>query len=499
MKAQHYPSAMVEFDLEITYGQLNKPSITFSPSANGTTVTMTAQAGATIWYTEGIGGEPEDPTNELADSEKEYTGPFVADELLIDHNYRAIALAPQMLASPVAPESGQSNTTTPDYAPSGLSVGSPQEDSLTVSWNPVAWSAPHGTVTYVVDRAADPSFGAAVPLPVVGTSVVDIGLSGSTQYWYRVHAVRGMASAVDSATVSGTTATGPPVSPTGLTATSVTATTIDLSWNAVAGASEYKIIRDSGTPEVGTVTAPATTFTDTGLNSGIMYSYEVVASNVGGDSPPSAPDSALTFPATPANLTPATATPPKVVSVTWTASAGAAAYELWRDNGLGGAIVWLTDVGAPATSYTDAATVEYRTYRYQILAKNGSPEQKSALSTVASVLTSRNPCPGDNCTGQPWVLTQPARLWAWGSPCSGAALCSTAVESGVDGWDMSAWRLPNGADWAAKPNKSQWGDGTLVTCASEYFDPVHDHCDWNDTEVQAPNGGSDELWFVRNP
>jgi hypothetical protein len=65
-----------------------------------------------------------------------------------------------------------------------------------------------------------------------------------------------------------------PATPTGLTATPVSSSQIDLSWNAVSGASGYDIERD------GTVIVfdhVGTSYSDTGLNPSTLYTYRVRA------------------------------------------------------------------------------------------------------------------------------------------------------------------------------------------------------------------------------
>jgi len=80
---------------------------------------------------------------------------------------------------------------------------------------------------------------------------------------------------------------GAPYAVTGLAATAG-AGQVSLSWNAVAGATSYRIYRtaESGnepaTPSVSGITSTA--YTDTGLNPGTTYYYRVVAVNSGGPS-----------------------------------------------------------------------------------------------------------------------------------------------------------------------------------------------------------------------
>ena len=132
--------------------------------------------------------------------------------------------------------------------------------------------------TLVVDKAAP------------GTTHTDTGLSAGTQYSYALFAHDGVPNYATSATVSGgtdTPDTTPPGPVTGVGATK-TATTVSLSWtNPGAGDLAGVMIRRAagGTPPatassgtlVASVTAPGTTYVDSGLAPATQYSYALFA------------------------------------------------------------------------------------------------------------------------------------------------------------------------------------------------------------------------------
>jgi hypothetical protein len=80
---------------------------------------------------------------------------------------------------------------------------------------------------------------------------------------------------------SDTTAPTPPPAPTGLAATQLSLTSARVSWNAVTGATSYRLERADAanpgtwTPVGGTLTT--ITYDDTGLTAGVTYNYRVAA------------------------------------------------------------------------------------------------------------------------------------------------------------------------------------------------------------------------------
>jgi hypothetical protein len=81
------------------------------------------------------------------------------------------------------------------------------------------------------------------------------------------------------------TVIGPPSAPTGLASTAQTSSTITLTWNAVSGATSYRVYRAAAL--VGSPTSA--TFADSGLAADTSYSYTVSAVNVVGEGSQSSP------------------------------------------------------------------------------------------------------------------------------------------------------------------------------------------------------------------
>ncbi len=138
------------------------------------------------------------------------------------------------------------------------------------------WSAPN-RVSSVTSPHIEDSFqwGDYNGMDVFGTSQV-VGIFTDNR-----NEGGGTADSVDVyAAASGTVAPcTPPAAPTGLTATAAGQTQINLSWSAVAGATEYRILRasTSGGPYTQVGTSTTTSFSNTGLTCNTGYFYVVRA------------------------------------------------------------------------------------------------------------------------------------------------------------------------------------------------------------------------------
>jgi hypothetical protein len=168
---------------------------------------------------------------------------------------------------------------------------------------------------------------------------------------------------------------------------------VTLTWTASSGATGYNVKRatSSGGPYTQLAGSTSPEYSDSPVTNGTTYYYVVSALNVAGESANSGeasatPEAARAPPAAPINLT-ATAGD-SMVTLTWTASSGAAGYYVKRSTTSGGPY---TQIAAPtSTSYADASSLTNgTTYYYVVSAINSAGE--SANSAQASAVPSSPP------------------------------------------------------------------------------------------------------------
>lgn len=286
-------------------------------------------------------------------------------------------------------------SVVPPNAPSELTgAPDPAEPSAKVN---LAWTDNSFTEEgFQIERSTDGG-GSYFPLadtPTDTTTYVDgyVSPPGRT-YVYRVSAYRGGAYSPPSNVVSVTTAPAPPTS---LTA-KPSATQVNLQWAASLGAETYTVRREifaDGTVTYAIVRTGivGTAFTDSDLTPQTSYFYRVTAVNTGGESTPAEIGTATTapppIPAAPTNL--AAAGGDAQVALNWSASDGAATYNVKRSTTAGGGYVGIAS-GITATDYTDAPTANGTTYYYVVSASNSSGE--SVDSNEASAIPQIPPPP----------------------------------------------------------------------------------------------------------
>jgi hypothetical protein len=178
-------------------------------------------------------------------------------------------------------------------APEGVGATPASAGTINVSWTSV-----DGATRYRVERSMD-GVSDWVPVAEVDASVVtfvDDGLAANVTYYYRVTSIAAALASAPSDVASATTLPAPPPTPV-VTVTLSSSSEITLSWSDVAGETGYRIERSTDGltwTEIGTTGADVTSYADGGLAPSTTYSYRVFASNLGGDSPASAVESAAT-------------------------------------------------------------------------------------------------------------------------------------------------------------------------------------------------------------
>jgi fibronectin type 3 domain-containing protein len=222
----------------------------------------------------------------------------------------------------------------PPSSPTGLTATAISPSQIRISWTAVA-----GVTGYHIYRDSAPL------KSVVSTSTTDTGLTANTLYCYAVSGYNAAGvESVKSGQVCATTQLTAPPTPTGLRATGSAGPPpkVTLAWNASAGANKYNIYRDGGVTPVLSVSAPAVTAEDTtDLLAKTGYCYTVSAEDVAGNESDQSTQvctaTGTAAPPMPTGLTAvavgSSAIPlvPYKVTLTWTTSAGAATYYIYRD------------------------------------------------------------------------------------------------------------------------------------------------------------------------
>jgi hypothetical protein len=207
------------------------------------------------------------------------------------------AVADPSVATSHDPSSAPPITTADADVPEAVAAESHSSTAIHIEWHEVA-----AATAYSIRRTDEPP-GTVTGWALVGktnggvTTYTDVGLEPATTYWYRVSAITTSGAAVASDIVSATTSVAPPEAPSVLAI--ATSTTADLSWADVASETAYRIERSAegaiGWSVIGTTGMDVTAYRDSALLPETTYLYRVVATNAGGDSPPSAVVSVTTL------------------------------------------------------------------------------------------------------------------------------------------------------------------------------------------------------------
>jgi len=368
-------------------------NLTVTPGAAGATLHWTGSTSGSptsysIYRGTATDGEATTPVGTVSGTTTTFTDSGLTNGKTYFYNVAAnnsTGVSPDTNEVSVSP--GPATTVPP--APSGLTAN-PANDEIDLTWNPSA-----GATSYSVYRGTAPG---AEGTTAVGTTTTNsfsnTGLTNGTGYYYTVaasNAAGASAKTAETNTVPSAAVVAPPV-PFGVVVTP-SAGQISLQWTYEENATSYQVYRGTtpggeGATPLATVTSSS--YTDTAVTSGTTYYYEIVALTGTTASARSTEYSANTngttgtAPATPTGLVASAGN--ASVGLTWTASAGATSYSIYRGTAAGAE--GATAVGtSTSNSFTNTGLTNGTTYYYTITASNTAGTSAKSAEVHATPTT----------------------------------------------------------------------------------------------------------------
>ena len=267
---------------------------------------------------------------------------------------------------------------TPIPAPEPLLITATTANTISLSWNDI-YDNEEG---FRVERF-DPVFGGMVTIMTLGaniTSFLDTGLILGQSYSYEVLAFD---SGGDSYRAFAFGQATPIPAPVPLLILSVTANTIALGWSDIYNDEEgFRVKRFD--PVTGTMVTIAilgpniTEFLDAGLNPGIVYLYEVVAFNSGGESYAAFTTAQATPTPSPSPLR-ITSVTANTIGLAWAdIYSNEDGFHVKRFDPASGNLVAIATVGAGVTTFRDTGLIPGTSYYYEVVAFNSGGESYAA-------------------------------------------------------------------------------------------------------------------------
>ena len=245
----------------------------------------------------------------------------------------------------------------------------------------LTWNAVYGATSYRIYRSTSKGSGYSLLGTTTATSYTNTGAKAGTTYYYRVKACNDAGLSPYSNIVSGQvkTVTPKPAAPVVKIGNSASSGKPMLTWNAVSGATSYKVYRatsQNGTYSLlGTVTA--TSYTNTGAKAGTTYYYKVKAVNSAGES---AYSNVVSGRATVTTLTMGHTSTSGKPQLTWKAVSGATSYKVYRATTKNGAYSVINTT--KARTYTNTGAALGTTYYYKVEALNAAGKSMGFSAVV---------------------------------------------------------------------------------------------------------------------
>lgn len=279
-------------------------------------------------------------------------------------------------------------------APSGLAAVTASSTTINLTWTD---NSDNETGFRIERKLVSGSFAEIGTVAAGVTTFGDTGLTPSTQYIYRVRAYNGSGNSSYSDEAGDTTQSSspvllPPSAPTLLAAVAISTSQINLSWTDNANNEfNFRIERKTGAgsfAEVATVNADVTTYSDTGLAAGTLYTYRIRAFNAAGYSSytneASATTESIVPPGDPSGLT-ASVISTTAIDLAWTDNASDELGFKIERRSENGTFTEIATVGANITAYHDVGLSPATRYYYRVRAYKSSIN--SSYSNEASGLT----------------------------------------------------------------------------------------------------------------
>ena len=279
--------------------------------------------------------------------------------------------------------SGTTTTTTVPAVPASISATAASSTSVTVSW--LTSTGATGYDLYELENGQTVLIGSYA----AGTTSASVsGLSASTTYSFQVAADNSVGSNATKWTQVTTPAAAVVVTaPQNFHVAASSSTTAALSWQAVSGATGYRVYEWNGSSAVliGNLAAGSTSVNVSGLTAGSTQYFYITAFNATSSASTAwvsvvMPAAASTAPTAP--VVTATATSSTTGKLSWTASPGATGYQI--DYLSHGQAVSLGSVGSSATSVVISGMSAGTTYQFAIVAYNSTTQAASAWTALTT-------------------------------------------------------------------------------------------------------------------
>jgi fibronectin type 3 domain-containing protein len=293
-------------------------------------------------------------------------------------------------------KSNYASETTVDCPAPG--VPTPRAEPLSSTSIRVSWDSIPNASSYTVYRsvARDGAYSDSIA-NTAGRSFTHTGLSPSQTYYYKVAAINSCGKSGQSSYTSATTEACPkPVAPTNLSTVRKSSSSIEISWDEVSTAVNYKIYRSAtstGTyAHIGTTNGKGSvTFTDTELGSATTYYYKVAAESDCEESAMSNYAFASTecdiIPPAPSSVT-AEALSSTEITISWSSVSGANTYIIYyATDGVNGNYRRLTSVLNSYSSRTITSFNPATTYYFRVASANNCDEESAKSTSYASATT----------------------------------------------------------------------------------------------------------------